>query len=398
MRDNELMPAIFINYRAQRQAGHAALLDRELCRRFGADAVFCAPRSIPLGEDFSAEISRNLRMCAVLLAVIGPGWLSFGADDPSRLPGAVDWVRQEIADALAHQLRVIPVLVQDACMPDQGQLPADITALARCQAVHLHDHSVDAGLARIIKEIGDLVPEPGQIRLPDEETEPGVRLFEFAGAPASRPRIGVVAGSIRRVRFADIWVNSENTDMEMSRFSEFSISAILRYYGAQRDSTGRVINDVIAGELAERAGSQRPIAPGAAIVTGSGSLAQSHKVRYIIHVAAVQGEPGAGFRQVRNIDDCVTNALTIAEQLARKDPTARTVLIPLLGAGVAGAPIAPTAHALLGAAIDHIEARPDHRLTEIYFLGYTKRERAAINEAIHARSELTPGKRMTIQD
>jgi hypothetical protein len=87
-----------------------------------------------------------------------------------------------------------------------------------------------------------------------------VRLFRIAGAGC---RIGVVSGSIGRVRFADVWVNPENTDMEMPRIREFSISAIIRYGGARPDQAGRVTEDLIADELSAAVGQHGrwPLAP-----------------------------------------------------------------------------------------------------------------------------------------
>ena len=220
------MPTVFINYRVKKQAGYAALLDRELSRRFGGDAVFRAPRSIPPGDDFAAAILGNLRTCAVLLAVIGPGWLDFDPGCPGSPDSPADWVRLEIAEALTRGVRVIPVLVEDTPMPGRAQLPTDIAGLAGCQAVRLQDSNVTAGIAQVARQVSRFVPELSHSRRPaSQPADPQTRLFRVVSAPASAPRIGIVAGDIGQVRFADIWVNSENTDMEMSRFTEFSISA-----------------------------------------------------------------------------------------------------------------------------------------------------------------------------
>src|SRR6266508_3300901 len=92
------VPTIFINYRVHDQAGYAALLDRELARHFGPEAVFRASRSIRPGDDFVQEILRNVRVCSVMLAVIGPDWAEAGRDKGN---GSVDWARLEISEALA---------------------------------------------------------------------------------------------------------------------------------------------------------------------------------------------------------------------------------------------------------------------------------------------------------
>src|SRR5262249_5209596 len=149
---------------------------------------------------------------------------------------------------------------------------------------------------------------------------------------------------------------------EMSRVSEFSISAIIRYGGARVDEVGRVAEDVIADQLATAVGARRPGAPGTAIVTDAGRLGETHNVRDVIHVAAVHGDPGGGFRQIRNVGECVTHALGQADRLAREGCPARTILIPVLGAGTGGGAVDATVHALLAAAIDYLAATSDTTL------------------------------------
>lgn len=50
--------------------------------------------------------------------------------------------------------------------------------------------------------------------------------------------VGVVTGDICDVRCAEVWVNSENTEMMMARFIDFSVSAVIRYLGARHDDLG----------------------------------------------------------------------------------------------------------------------------------------------------------------
>lgn len=217
-----------------------------------------------------------------------------------------------------------------------------------------------------------------------------IRLFRLAPPYSSPCRIGVIAGSIKRVRSVDIWVSSENTDMEMSRTTEFTISGIIRYWGADRDDAGRVVNDVIAEELAAKVRGRAPVTPGSAFVTGSGFLRDSHQVRHIIHVASVQGEPGAGFRQVSDIRLCVTNALLLAERVGADDPRARTILFPLLGVGSGRGAVRPTATDMITAAVDHLAERSRTRLRGIYLLGYSRSELATVTECLVGNARLTP--------
>lgn len=375
------VPKVFVNYRVREQSGYAMLLHRELAQRFGSDNVFLASRSIRPGEDFVHGIRDSLHQCLVLLAVIGPRWLESGGRtiDVGGFDASHDWVHWEIAEAFARGIRVIPILIDDADLPGEAALPAPIARLARCQYVRLRHHSLDGDLAQLVDILRRTVPaldRPAPAPVPN-----GIEPFylHLANVPGAQCRIGIFPGAIRRVTGVDIWVNSENTDMQMARWTEFSISGIIRYWGSTRDDSGRVRHDRIAEELDAVVGESRPVAPGTAVVTSAGALTESNNVRYIIHVAAVQGEPGAGFRQVRNIGWCVTNVLQQAERLARSDSAVRTILFPLLGAGVAGAEIEDTAHAMLLAVVDYLTQRPDTRLDGIFLLAYSQEELTALD-------------------
>lgn len=236
---------------------------------------------------------------------------------------------------------------------------------------------------------------------PGAATQPTVRrasplrhteelLYGLTG-PGADPdaRIGVVTGDLRRVHCAEVWVNSENTNMSMPRFEEYSVSAIIRYEGARRDETGLVVADTIADELARRVAGRTPVAPGTAITTGSGQLARTNGVRYVIHVAAVHGEPGEGFRQVADVARCVTNALAEAELLRTDDGPVRTVLFPILGTGTGGAEPAPTMEALLGAAVDHLTVKRPGNVRVIYFLAYTDVELEVCRAVLGRNPRLT---------
>jgi O-acetyl-ADP-ribose deacetylase (regulator of RNase III) len=185
-----------------------------------------------------------------------------------------------------------------------------------------------------------------------------------------------------------VWVNPENTAMQMARPDEYSISGIIRYEGARRDEAGRIVADTIADELRRLVGTG-PVAPGIAVATGPGALAESNGVRFVVHVAAVQGEPGAGFRQVREVGRCVTNALAMSAKLGDGQPV-HSILFPLLGTGFGGGDLVDTVRILLGAATDHLATAPGGATGHVYFLAYTDAELAACLAAIDADARLAP--------
>ena len=218
-----------------------------------------------------------------------------------------------------------------------------------------------------------------------------IRQFLITGLPGQVTRyLGTITGDLRRVRCAQVWVNPENTDMQMARFNEFSVSSIIRYEGALRDDLGRVVEDRIADELAEKVAGRRPVLPGTAILTGAGELAR-YNVRYVVHVAAVQGEPGAGFRQIREIGSAVTKALTEVDR-ADLQPTVTSILFPLLGAGQGGGDPGATISALAGSCIDYFASAPMSRITDVYFLAYTDVELSVCESVFTASKRLIPVK------
>jgi O-acetyl-ADP-ribose deacetylase (regulator of RNase III) len=224
---------------------------------------------------------------------------------------------------------------------------------------------------------------PAQPRIPRVLETSEISLYRVRRAQPER-HIGIVTGDLRRARCAQVWVNPENTAMWMSRIDELSVSAIIRYEGSRRDTAGRVTTDLIADELDRRVGARRPVPAGTVILTGSGDLAR-FGVRYVAHAAAVQGEPGGGYRQIRDLGRCATTVLATVDRIT--DPTpARSVLFPLLGSGQGGGDPTATARALVGATIDYFVATPTSAITAVYLLAYSDIDMAACRKACNHRA------------
>ncbi|WP_280395621.1 helix-turn-helix domain-containing protein [Nocardia brasiliensis] len=228
-------------------------------------------------------------------------------------------------------------------------------------------------------------PETSHRRALDYQTEFMYRINEER---VHTPRIGIITGDLRRVKNTQIWINSENTHMQMARFEDFSTSAIIRFGGARRDRTGTIVHDSIAEDLDRTVSGHRPVVAGTAITTGSGQLVNTHGVDYVIHVAAVHGEPGEGYRQVNDIGTCVTNACAEAERVCAIDNKSRAVLIPLLGTGEGGGEIRRTTEAMLGAALDHFAAQTS-RIHTLRFLAYTAAELTTVRDTFETNPHLT---------
>ena len=134
---------IFLNYRREDTEGYARLIQKSLEERFPG-CVFRDVSGIAPGANFVREIERKLETCHVLLVLIGKDWLTVkNAQGVRRLDDARDFVRLEIATGLRRGVPVIPVLVEGARMPEEGDLPDDLRPLSQHQAVTIIDRSDD---------------------------------------------------------------------------------------------------------------------------------------------------------------------------------------------------------------------------------------------------------------
>jgi hypothetical protein len=148
------MPRIFISYRRNDSAGHAGRLYDRLRAHFGSDQVFMDVTGIEAGTDFVETIDAAVGGCDVLIAVIGKQWVH-SADDAGRrrLELSNDFIRLEVGSALKRKVRVVPILVEGALMPTGDDLPEDLRALTRRQAVELRDSRWDADVEDLIASL-----------------------------------------------------------------------------------------------------------------------------------------------------------------------------------------------------------------------------------------------------
>jgi hypothetical protein len=168
---------IFVSYRRQETSHLAGRLSDRLADRFGEGQVFIDVDTIEPGVDFAEEIFRAVAACKVLLAVIGPGWLTATDEQGNRrLDDPDDIVRLEIEAALARGVRVIPILVEGAVMPGRQDLPESLAGLARRHALLVRYESFRSDAGRLVTAIERiLAPAPGTAAAPSPPAAHGVR-------------------------------------------------------------------------------------------------------------------------------------------------------------------------------------------------------------------------------
>jgi hypothetical protein len=153
------MTGIFINYRTGDETFASAAIDQRLRAEFGDDRVFRDSRALPAGLSFPSELWRRLQSSTVMLALIGPRWLTLTDDDGQRrLDVPDDYVRLEIRVALEKDKTVIPVLVGGAGMPARADLPDDIKDLRERQYLEVRSRYYDVDVDHLVDVLAGYVP------------------------------------------------------------------------------------------------------------------------------------------------------------------------------------------------------------------------------------------------
>jgi hypothetical protein len=142
---------IFISYRREDSSGHVGRLHDRLIESFSPNDIFVDIDTIEPGEDFVEAVEQAVSSAEVLLAVIGKQWLTLtDARGKRRIDNPHDFVRLEIAAALRRNIRVIPILVREASMPESADLPEDLRPLTRRNAFEIGEKSFHRDVSELI--------------------------------------------------------------------------------------------------------------------------------------------------------------------------------------------------------------------------------------------------------
>ena len=151
---------VFITYRREETAAHAGRLYDAMVARFGEANVFMDVDMAP-GDDFVERITEAVAACHVLIVVMGPKWATVEDEQGTpRLADPWDFVRLEVETALRRpDVTPIPVLVAGARMPNPHDLPPELRAITRRNALELSDQRWRYDVERLISTLDRLLPE-----------------------------------------------------------------------------------------------------------------------------------------------------------------------------------------------------------------------------------------------
>ena len=193
---------IFISYRGSDQNWATELVYARMTEAFGTDTVFKAGNTLRAGQDFPSILRREAACCPVMLACIGPGWLTATAPDGSRrLDSPDDWVREEITISLQADNHVLPLLIgnrTEVTVPEQDLMPEPIRALVHRQAVWLAPGGgLDAAIPKLVDRLAELVPELAERRHPElsKAAQSASRPADPAGTGAGKRDVHITGGN-----------------------------------------------------------------------------------------------------------------------------------------------------------------------------------------------------------
>ena len=149
---------IFVSYRRKDSMHFSGWLGERLINNFGADRVFIDRDALGPGADFPEAITDAVASCRVLLAIIGPDWLTATDELGRRIENADDFVRLEIEEALARNVPIIPILVDDTAMPRRQDLPGSLAGMAERQAFIIHSESFSYDTDRLVERLQSIIP------------------------------------------------------------------------------------------------------------------------------------------------------------------------------------------------------------------------------------------------
>ena len=172
---------------------------------------------------------------------------------------------------------------------------------------------------------------------------------------ADGPKILIWEYQIQHAKTFDVWVNSENTFMEMARFWDRSVSAQIRKLGSVRRGAlnDDSYKDALGLALAEKVGTRSQVPIGTVFMTrtdDASTLSSVNKVSHVAHLAAVTpNKVGDGFSSGGEVDKCVKSVFDGMrdERKKQRGRGLHSVLFPLIGSGDGGAHAAFVAHQMV---------------------------------------------------
>jgi hypothetical protein len=155
--------SVFISYRREDSGAWADRIRNRLRSMLGSDRVVLDIDDIAHGPNFASALTERVNESDAVVMIIGKNWHTKTLADPN------DRVRIEIEAALNRKIRITPVLVDGASMPQPGDLPESLKALTHMRPIDLSSEHFDADMKRLEEALHDLLSDIPKFTLPNSE-------------------------------------------------------------------------------------------------------------------------------------------------------------------------------------------------------------------------------------
>jgi len=249
------MKKIFISYRRADAEYAAGALGRELRSYFGEEQVFRDKEDIGAGVSWKQHVLHEIDHDSALLVLIARDWANArDARGERRLDNPEDPLRLEIRDGIQDRATVIPILLENAQMPAEADLPPDIKPMADFNAVPLRDSDWRYDVDRICKALAKAgfkpvtLPSPTPLPPPgDDHAVPGGKLRGTSGKMIA----SYIVGLLTLLGFEE--TNDSETQWGLAMFGLVAlVLAVLAYRDYQLRKSGNkwgAIGAIVLGAL-----------------------------------------------------------------------------------------------------------------------------------------------------
>ena len=158
------MKKVFISYRRADSKHITGRIYDRLIKVYKRKNIFKDVDSIPHGKDYRIVIENAVKSSDIILAIIGTNWASITDENNNiRIHNKNDFVRLEIELGLENKIPIIPVLVDNATLPNKKEFPASILPLYYKNAIKVrHDPDFNNDIKKLIDSMIQIVePERG---------------------------------------------------------------------------------------------------------------------------------------------------------------------------------------------------------------------------------------------
>jgi len=251
---------------------------------------------------------------------------------------------------------------------------------------------IESGLAKVDNVDSPVFTVLKSLKVDNKQFIKQKEIFLFSLEKYPDKQIGIITGDLQNIKDVDVWVNSENTNMQMARPYENSISGVIRYMGATKTKAGKIKEDTIARELLEAMEGDTSVDPGCILYTSAGELTASNNVKRILHAASVVGQVGRGYSPIDTLSECVRNSLEALDDPRKlASENLKSILFPLMGTGTSNKNAQDAAKDLIDAAISYFEENKGKSNVEtVYFLAFYKQDLVLCERIMRSHESLCP--------